>query len=406
MGQKKLKLSPVLLDKYDVDESVLGNGSRGSVVHGLRKSDGREVAVKIVCKRELNEWAQTAVAREVHVLKTVQHENIVEFVDALEDQRYVYMILEYLRGGDLFTRLQKETAVLSEKTVLTWGYQILEALQKLHENGIAHRDIKLENFVFATSKDEDQQILKMVDFGLAFWRRPGSSMTASIPCGTVQYCSPEIAAQHKYVPEQADMWGVGIVLYALLARKLPFYDQSRSGTIAKIKQCKLSFEGERWKSVSPGTISLISKLLSKRGADRPSASEALGMVEECLSVAPLSDIEDDESVESRSMEPPAHPRIPVEPVPSRQCHGMHSSSGSDISPDPSSNSHKRQRSSSDPFTSLLSGFLMARKRREQETDVESLSACDDVDDEEDVEEGDEQELPGFVDGLCEAYTCI
>lgn len=401
MSTMSVKSYRGLLEHYELGEEVLGNGAKGTVHRGTRLADGLEVAVKVVPKRELNEWSQTALAREVAVLKSMKHGNIVTFLDALEDQKFVYIVTEYLCGGDLYTRLHRNRNGLGEREALILVRQMLQALKVLHDRGISHRDVKLENFVFATEEDEAEQCLKLIDFGLVYWRKPGTMAQATLPCGTVQYLSPEVAARKEYVPEQADMWGVGIVLYALICRKLPFSTSRRDNLISKIRNAEVTFEGARWEAVTKRTKELGRRLLSKRGADRPTVDEALDLLELCIQSEHLSDIDEDEDDHLSDL------------ARDKQRNSATSrSSPTHVSHRPKSqeSGHKRQRSSSDVVKHLFDGIITATtRRRENETGVESEFSHDEDDDEDaDDDDDEEDEVPAqsYFEGVCQAYGNI
>eukprot|EP00179_Madagascaria_erythrocladioides_P027977 CAMPEP_0198330936 /NCGR_PEP_ID=MMETSP1450-20131203/17246_1 /TAXON_ID=753684 ORGANISM="Madagascaria erythrocladiodes, Strain CCMP3234" /NCGR_SAMPLE_ID=MMETSP1450 /ASSEMBLY_ACC=CAM_ASM_001115 /LENGTH=299 /DNA_ID=CAMNT_0044035271 /DNA_START=305 /DNA_END=1204 /DNA_ORIENTATION=+ len=265
-----------LTSRYDV-EKYLGRGGVGTVVRAKRKCDGEEFAIKIVSKANLTSKSKLSLAREVVVLRELNGaENIVSFVEAFEDAKHVYIVTELCKGGDLHDRLVRlDGHGLAEAQVLKLGVQMFRALNRLHEKSICHRDIKLENWCFATAQEEEQQIIKLIDFGLCYWRRPGGELHSNVHCGTLNFASPELVRGEAYVPEESDVWSVGVVLYALVAGELPFRGVDDSRLRRSISAAKPDFESATWNKISNAFRELIQTLLAREPSARPSAADAL-----------------------------------------------------------------------------------------------------------------------------------
>mmetsp|Transcript_1826 Transcript_1826/g.3177 ORF Transcript_1826/g.3177 Transcript_1826/m.3177 type:complete len:549 (-) Transcript_1826:148-1794(-) len=131
-------------------------------------------------------------------------------------------------------------SVFSLKYIVHLAIQMVSAIKYLHEHNIAHRDIKLENFVFSTRPNEpySMQKIKLVDFGLVYWRKPGAGLYSHHPCGTIGYAAPEIFAENRYIPEAADMWSLGVVLYILVTGRFPIDPEETEKWIAAHKEAK------------------------------------------------------------------------------------------------------------------------------------------------------------------------
>lgn len=138
-------------------------------------------------------------------------------VDAFEHPKYIFHVFEFLHGGDLFDRLEACGRPFMDHQALELPVQILRAVGYLHPRRAAHRDIKLENFVFETVPTARAPVLKLVDFDLLLLRgrdaTPGA--TWSDMYGTVLYVPPKLVAAREFVPEEVDMWAVGVVLLVL-----------------------------------------------------------------------------------------------------------------------------------------------------------------------------------------------
>lgn len=135
-----------LHDFYDLKES-LGKGKYGLVKRGEHKKSGKEVAVKIVKKKELSLKDIELLKREIEVLKICQHPNIIRFYDVFENSDYIYIVMEYLKGGDFFTYLELKNFKIPEERARQIAHQIATAIYYLHSFGIAHRDLKPENIL-------------------------------------------------------------------------------------------------------------------------------------------------------------------------------------------------------------------------------------------------------------------
>lgn len=248
---------------------------------------GEEVAIKVVPKTGMNESARIALAREVLVLRQLASESTsLRYDGVLEDALYVYVVMELMVGGDLLGVLSHGRAAFSTPEALRVVRDVFVSLAALHDRGIAHRDIKLENVMFA---DAERTVVKLIDFGLCHRRRPGGDVLARQPCGTAAYSPPQIVMRVPYVPEEGDSWSVGVVLYALLSRRLPFGTASPAdGGHAmealgrRIVDSSPTLHGGVWDHVPCAVKDFLMALLSKNGSDRPSAREAIEIIDDIL----------------------------------------------------------------------------------------------------------------------------
>ena len=151
------------------------------------------------------------------MLKVCQHPNIIKFYDVFENQDYIYIVMEVLRGGDFFSFLYKRSFTISEDLARSIAHQLANAIFYLHQFGIAHRDLKPENILMVDKSDEPE--IKIVDFGLS--KTFGEGETCREPYGTLCYVAPEILMQQPY-EKSVDCWSLGIIIYLMLGRHLPF----------------------------------------------------------------------------------------------------------------------------------------------------------------------------------------
>lgn len=149
-----------------------------------------------------------------------QHPHIIRLLDIFENHEKIFIVMECLEGGDLFTYLEKRNFELSEKRAKQLSHQLATALYYLHSFGVAHRDLKPENILMVS--DDDNSDLKIVDFGLS--KIIGPNESSLDPFGTLSYVAPEVLLQKPYGKE-VDLWSLGVVTYLLLSRVLPFDDE-------------------------------------------------------------------------------------------------------------------------------------------------------------------------------------
>lgn len=142
-------------------------------------------------------------------------------IDVFENSDHYYIVIEYLAGKDLFDYIQKRNFILTEDRVKQIGIQLIQAVRYLHDFGIVHRDLKLENVMMSDTSNLAKP--KIVDFGLA--KIIGPNETADEPFGTLGYVAPEVLKKRPYT-FSCDVWSIGCILYALLSGSLPFDHES------------------------------------------------------------------------------------------------------------------------------------------------------------------------------------
>jgi BR serine/threonine kinase len=191
-------------------ERVLGAGTSGKVKLARNTATGGLVAIKVVSKAMFVQKPalQTKVRREIALMRVVNHPNILRLIDVLESARHLYMVLEFAEHGELFDYLVAQE-FLSEDVGLDFFRQICLAVEYLHSHGICHRDLKPENILL----DANHRI-KLADFGFARWIRRDIADTS---CGSPHYAAPEVIRGVQYDGRRADIWSLGVVLFALLA---------------------------------------------------------------------------------------------------------------------------------------------------------------------------------------------
>lgn len=209
-----------LFSFYEIGR-IIGKGSFGEVREAKHKKTKMKVAVKILNKTMMSDKQLENSRFEIETLKLCQHPNIVRLYEIFENADYIYLVLEYLNGGNLLELLKLKNYKLPEATVCKYLYSIATALQYLNKYNVIHRDIKAENIVLASNKEGSE--VKIVDFGLSKIHAPGDFNAGY--AGTLNYISPEILLGCMY-NEKVDMWSLGVLTYLLLLGKLPFSNEN------------------------------------------------------------------------------------------------------------------------------------------------------------------------------------
>ncbi|KAA8497274.1 putative myosin light chain kinase [Porphyridium purpureum] len=230
------------------------------------------VALKMIPKDKIRSEADVqAIKQEVRILKKVTHPNIVGFVNAFTDSDGAYIVLECLRGMDLYEVMRSGTK-FSEMRVLNIMSQVMDSLRYMHEVGVVHCDIKLENVVFADLLLEQ---VKVIDFGIAHLREKKDGSAIKMLGASREYVSPELAqARMRVVPEPVDVWCAGVMFYVLLSRRFPFasaHNASKDERFRAVMTQPLEFPEAQFHSVSVACKSILAEMLRKEAKSRPSA---------------------------------------------------------------------------------------------------------------------------------------
>ena len=185
-------------------------------------------------------------------MKLLDHPNIMKLYDVWETTTNLYLILEYIQGGELFDYLcNKGPRPIAE--VLHYFQQLICAVDYCHRFNIAHRDLKLENILI----DHDSNI-KVADFGMATWQDRASQKLLNTSCGSPHYAAPEVVSGKPYNGPPADIWSCGVILYALIVARLPFDDDDCTAVLHKISQGKYHLPHD----IDPKARDLISRMLT------------------------------------------------------------------------------------------------------------------------------------------------
>ncbi|XP_060244205.1 MAP/microtubule affinity-regulating kinase 3 isoform X7 [Meriones unguiculatus] len=197
---------------------TIGKGNFAKVKLARHILTGREVAIKIIDKTQLNPTSLQKLFREVRIMKILNHPNIVKLFEVIETEKTLYLIMEYASGGEVFDYLVAHGR-MKEKEARAKFRQIVSAVQYCHQKRIVHRDLKAENLLL----DADMNI-KIADFGFSNEFTVGSKLDTF--CGSPPYAAPELFQGKKYDGPEVDVWSLGVILYTLVSGSLPFDGQN------------------------------------------------------------------------------------------------------------------------------------------------------------------------------------
>ncbi|XP_044853929.1 ribosomal protein S6 kinase alpha-1 isoform X3 [Mauremys mutica] len=238
---------------------VLGQGSFGKVflVRKITPPDnGHLYAMKVLKKATLKVRDRVRTKMERDILADVNHPFVVKLHYAFQTEGKLYLILDFLRGGDLFTRLSKEV-MFTEEDVKFYLAELALGLDHLHSLGILYRDLKPENILL----DEEGHI-KLTDFGLSKEAVDHEKKAYSF-CGTVEYMAPEVVNRQGHT-HSADWWSYGVLMFEMLTGSLPFQGKDRKETMTFILKAKLGMP----QFLSSEAQSLLRALFKRNPANR------------------------------------------------------------------------------------------------------------------------------------------
>ncbi|XP_078485546.1 MAP kinase-activated protein kinase 2-like [Ciona intestinalis] len=262
VAERILNVKKYSLDEdYKVNsENVLGLGINGKVVGCTNRKTGQKCALKVLvdsdkARREVDLHWKASGCKHIVCICDV-YENV------FREKRCLVIIMERMQGGELFNQIQdRAESAFTEREAAEVMRDIGSAIKHLHDNNIAHRDVKPENLLYS-SKGADG-ILKLTDFGFA--KLTTSSKSLNTPCYTPYYVAPEVLGPEHY-DKSCDMWSIGVIMYILLCGFPPFYSHHglaiSPGMKKRIRNGQYSFPDPEWSAVSEEGKTLIRKLLN------------------------------------------------------------------------------------------------------------------------------------------------
>uniref|UniRef100_H3DIR0 Ribosomal protein S6 kinase n=1 Tax=Tetraodon nigroviridis TaxID=99883 RepID=H3DIR0_TETNG len=278
---------------------VLGQGSFGKVflVRKVTPPDANQLyAMKVLKKATLKVRDRVRTKMERNILADVNHPFVVKLHYAFQTEGKLYLILDFLRGGDLFTRLSKEV-MFTEEDVKFYLAELALGLDHLHSLGIIYRDLKPENILL----DEEGHI-KLTDFGLCKEAIDHEKKAYSF-CGTVEYMAPEVVNRQGHT-HSADWWSFGVLMFEMLTGALPFQGKDRKETMNLILKARLGMP----QFLSAEAQSLLRALFKRNPANRLDQGSGADGAEEIKRHGFFSTI-DWNKLFRREMKPPFRPAV-------------------------------------------------------------------------------------------------
>ena len=234
---------------------------------GLHKILNQKIAVKIYEKFKLLEPnRRKSVKREIKIMEKIDHDCLAKLYEAFESHKQVFLIMEYVNGGSLHGYLKgKPNRQMAEIEAKFLWQQVAFGIHYLHQRNVTHRDIKLENILL----DETRTRVKLIDFG--FSTCIPHEKKVKIFCGTPSYMAPEIVSKIEYAGPPADIWALGVLLYALLCGRFPFKGQNDKELYSNICKQDLPIPDH----ISRSARQLLLKIFQKNPDKRPNVKDIL-----------------------------------------------------------------------------------------------------------------------------------
>lgn len=236
--------------KYEIGRTI-GEGTFAKVKFAQNTETGESVAMKILDRSTIIKHKMAdQIKREISIMKLVRHPYVVRLHEVLASRTKIYIILEFITGGELFDKIVHHGR-LSEAEARRYFQQLIDGVDYCHSKGVYHRDLKPENLLLDSLGN-----MKISDFGLSALPEQGVSMLRTT-CGTPNYVAPEVLSHKGYNGAPADVWSCGVILYVLMAGYLPFDELDLTTLYSKID--KADFSCPAWFPV--GAKSLIQRIL-------------------------------------------------------------------------------------------------------------------------------------------------
>ncbi|EIW75620.1 Pkinase-domain-containing protein [Coniophora puteana RWD-64-598 SS2] len=230
---------------------VIGEGAYGKVRMGTHRLTSTRVAIKQIPKA-----MSASLTREIHHHRTLHHPHITQMFEVIATEHAIWIVTELCLGGELFDYLAEKGRLAEDESKILFG-QLCLAVAYLHDKGIVHRDLKLENVLL-----DERCRVKLGDFGFTREYERGAFMETF--CGTTGYAAPEMLQGKKYLGPEVDIWSMGVILYTLLTGTLPFDDDDEA--IMRDKVIEGKFEDPEW--LSDDARELIRNVLEKDPSKR------------------------------------------------------------------------------------------------------------------------------------------
>lgn len=265
---KNLAIMTDLDQDYDLVREI-GRGNFAKVYLAVNQISSQQFAVKSISKERIVGSLDNhkALIHEISIMRKINHPNVVKIHQIYESQTHIHLILDYVKGGSLYSRVVAKKR-FSEDVVKEFSVRLLAVIRFLHANGIVHRDLKLENILMISN--ENHWEFKLTDFGLAEEAISGLYLR----CGSPGYIAPEILKKQIY-DSKVDVFSCGVIFYVLLFGRMPFLGKSSSEVLNQNRECLINFNPGQRLSISRDAIQFLQRLTDPIPESRISADESL-----------------------------------------------------------------------------------------------------------------------------------
>jgi len=275
-----------LRDSYKIDgDGKLGSGSYGTVMKVIHKTTKQVFACKALPVKRLTPHFLNKVHAEIEIMKEIDHPNIARLREVFFSQRTVYLVMDLCEGGELFQLLTNTPSTrfcsritsstgrgFKEGVVRNMLVDMLSALKFIHEHGIVHRDLKLENFLFEERPTSMETMgLRLIDFGLSKYFEQDECIRNVV--GSSYYMAPEVL--DKNYNHKCDMWSLGVITYMLLSGMPPFRGRSDKEICKQVRTAVIDFPPFAFEHISNQAVDFMERLMERDVDARMDATQAL-----------------------------------------------------------------------------------------------------------------------------------
>ncbi|KAM3140652.1 hypothetical protein pb186bvf_007250 [Paramecium bursaria] len=254
------------LKKYYEIRKLVGQGSFGKVYQAIHIKSSKKYAIKQLDK-ELLYKSKSELQLEIDILRRLNHETCIHIYEQFLDDKYIYLVLDYINGGELFDYLDQQVQLVDESSVRDIMRTLFEALEYIHSKGIVHRDLKPENILIRNKACLD---LVISDFGLA----DICIGQLNQRCGTLGFVAPEILNGKPY-DFKVDVFSLGVILYVILVGEYPFEDENSDLLLMKNSHANINYHKPQLQLISDDGLDFLQKCLSYDPKNRLSAKDAI-----------------------------------------------------------------------------------------------------------------------------------
>ena len=257
-------------DFYHIEDEEEGMGSTGIIKKAYCLTTGDLFCVKIIDKEEND---MNNINNELCILEILYHPNIVQVYEFYDCYDCIFIVMEYMAGGELFDRIIKMQNY-TEKEAREAFKCIVDSVRYCHEIKIVHRDLKPENILYKSF--EEDSLIKISDFGIAKYLISNQGIKMYTGCGTPNYIAPEIIKGNKAYTDKVDIWSLGVLFYVMLCGYPPFVSEKDEEDLNDIiVKGDFQFPESEWKGVSEAAKDLIRKMIVLDPSKRLSAKQVL-----------------------------------------------------------------------------------------------------------------------------------